>query len=112
MQVPDTFLISDDSLASLHSLARAVRSHHRLLGPYPQSIVLVSFHSSASAGARQDAFNAVNGELIGGYGRTFYVILIPPDPSGNRLWSAIDRLTELPQVDYAGPDILSRVQAY
>jgi hypothetical protein len=111
-QVPDTFLISDDSLASLHSPARAVLSHSRLRGPYPQSIVLVSFHSSASADERQAAVNVVNGEVIGGYGRTFYVVLIPPDASGNTLWSAISELEDLPQVEYAGPDLLYRVQPY
>jgi hypothetical protein len=105
--VPNSFSISSDSLQHLYSRPHLVYTHPRASGPYPRAIVLVGFRGTANADEREAAINQSGGQLIGGDG-TFYYILVSDSGSGNALWTAIDRLRALPQVEVAVPDMRSQ----
>ncbi|MFL5381956.1 MAG: S8 family serine peptidase [Longimicrobiaceae bacterium] len=105
---PEGFLISEDSLAKLYALSRAVMSHQRMSGPYPNGLIVVQFDSSATQEERQAAVNVVNGRFIGGLA-PFYYVQVAGDTTGVPLWTAIDRLRALPQVKIAIPDVAANV---
>jgi hypothetical protein len=110
-RVPSGFWISDDSLGALFRRDRVIYSHPRGSGGYPRDLLLVGFTASSTAAERRAAIDAVHGRVIGGDGSR-YSVLIPDDPTGNGLWSAIDRLRSLRFVRYAGPDHALNIQEH
>lgn len=104
---PRGWTISADSVAKLYAPGNAVRTHPRLNGPYPRSIVNVIFKRSASLDERQAALDLVEGHVIGGMGGLIYQVLVADDGTGNPLWAAIDRLVKLPQVEVAEPELIT-----
>jgi hypothetical protein len=104
LTAPRVYSITADSLDSLYSESHLVYGHPRASGPYPRAILALSFLPAATADEREAAINLSGAQLIGGDG-AFYYLLTPDDGTGNPLWAAIDRLENLPQVDYVGPEI-------
>lgn len=103
---PRGFIISKDSLEALYAPDRIVYSHRRMSGRYPKALLLVGFQRSASVAQRRRAIELSEGRLIGGEG-VFYWILVEDDGTADPLWRAIDRVSVLPYVTYAGPEVLS-----
>lgn len=100
---PDTFTISHDSLEVLYSPAHLTGFRGSTSGRYPRALLLVNFHRDATVAERVAAIELSEGRLIGGNG-LFYYIVVEDDERGDPLWRAIDRLSVLSQVRYAGPD--------
>ncbi|HEX8390788.1 MAG TPA: S8 family serine peptidase [Longimicrobium sp.] len=103
---PENWLISPDSVARLYALPRLAWNDTRLPGPYPLNIVSIIFKYDASHEDRRSAIDVVNGEVIGGNGMSYFV-LIKDNGTAGPLWTAVDRLRTMPQVAYAGPEILT-----
>jgi hypothetical protein len=101
---PEGFLVPIDSVRKLYTDPNLVINHPRLSGPYPRNLIVVLFRSLASQEERQAAVDAVSGQYLGGL-RPLYYVQVASDSIGNALWSAIDKLKSLPQVEYAAPDI-------
>jgi hypothetical protein len=103
----DHFLIPADSVAKLYAARRAVSNNPRMGNAYPRDIVLIAFRAGTPSEELQAAINLVGGSVIGGYAHHHYIVkLASADSAGNALWSAIDRLRSLPQVEQAYPDLL------
>jgi hypothetical protein len=103
---PSGFLIPADSVAKLYAFTNAVWTHPRASGPYPRNIIDLFFARSATREERQSAVGMVDGRVIGG-DRVYYHVLVPT-ATGDALWAFIDRLSALPYVTLAMPDILAR----
>jgi hypothetical protein len=102
---PRGWLIPADSVAKLYTYTNAVWTHPRSSGPYPRNIIMVFFVPAATREDRQSSIGMVDGQIIGG-GGVFYYVLVPT-ATGDALWASIDRLAALPHVQLAGPDVLT-----
>lgn len=100
------FTIPADSVDKLYADSAMVYVHPRMSGPYPRNVLLVEFSDTASQEARESAVESISGEVIGGDG-PFYYVLIADDGTATPLWEAIDRLRSLPQVVHAAPETLN-----
>jgi hypothetical protein len=105
-EIPNGFLISNDSLAALYAPSRSVYVHPRMAGPYPPDVVLITFQPGAALEEKQAALDVIGGRVIGGLWGAYYV-LVPPTSNSSEppVWIAIDRLSVLPQVRRAIPDV-------
>lgn len=104
---PRGWLISEDSVATLYSVANTVFDHPRMPGPYPRALVLVGFQPAATRMERQAAIDLVRGRVVGGMGLD-YVVLIADDGTAGPLWAAVDALGTLPQVHHASPEVFTQ----
>jgi hypothetical protein len=102
---PRGYVIPADSVAKLYAYPNAVWTHPRMSGPYPRNIIQLFFVPTATREDRQSAIDMVNGQVIGG-GGVFYYVLVPTT-TGNALWASIDRLAALPHVELAQPDVVT-----
>lgn len=105
-QAPRSWTIPPESVRVLYSPERAVRTHRRLNGPYPRNVLSLGFRQDATVEERQAAIDLVEGRVIGGWAGVIYQIVLPDDGTADPLWNAIDRLSALPQVELAQPDIM------
>lgn len=106
---PMSWLVPEDSVATLFSGPNLIRRHPRMSGPYPRSVVAVVFTETASAEERQAAVNGVGGVVIGGNGAHYYVLV---HEGADPVWSAVDALAPLPQVEAASPVMYNVATAY
>ena len=95
---------------SLYADSNVIQNTSRMAGKHLRNTLVLLFYPTASSAARDSAINAVNGSVAG---RTLvtatdgeYLIRIPDDGTDASLWKAIDILSSLPQVLYAGPELL------
>ena len=94
--------------ADIHAPGNIIRSSPRWGTPFPRDLLLVMFKENASQAERQAAVESVGGEVVGGepVGRGgYYYIRIAADSTGEALFRAIAKLTKLPQVDLASPEL-------
>jgi len=87
-----------------------VESPSHIPGKFVRDIVIVRFVAGASQKLRQAAVDAVGGRVIGGMPfvgmEGAYYILLPTDPTNDRVFRAINTLESLPQIENALPDII------
>lgn len=78
-------------------------------GRFTRDIVMLLFRQTATQSERQAAVEAVHGTVVGGKrlaespGLGIYLLLLPHDPTNDRLFAAIDALRKLPNVRWAMP---------
>ena len=99
---PTGYIISADSVAILYS--KVAYNHPRFGGRYPRSVLEVTFAPGASQEEKQSALNVVGATVIGGRAGA-YLIVVKDNGTAAPLWAAVDRLSALPQVVRAFPDI-------
>lgn len=107
--VPDGWLIPQDSVNQLFAKQNQIIVHERVSGPYPRNVVLIAFDSTASDDERQAVIDRINGRVIGGDGAHYFVKVV----DGNEpVWWAIDQLAGLPQVEEALPYVFGDAVMY
>jgi subtilisin family serine protease len=108
-RVPEEWLIAEDSVKALFVRENLIFAHPRVTGPYPRDVVMITFAPSATADERQAAVDHVGGALIGGDGAYYFVRV---RDGAEPVWSAIDRLAKLPQIDQAMPFVMGETTTY
>ncbi|HEX8431665.1 MAG TPA: S8 family serine peptidase, partial [Longimicrobium sp.] len=76
----------------------------RETGPFPRNYIIVHFRSGATQEERQAALDVIGGWTAGGVriaNGGFYVVKIADNGTADPLFTALDRLHSLPQVDFA-----------
>jgi len=79
---------------------------------FTRDVVMLSFRQTATQGERQAAVDAVHGTVVGGKplagnpGLGIYLLLLPHDPTNDRLFAAIDALRKMPKVQWAMPNAI------
>lgn len=94
--------------SKIYDSRNVIAGTQRMTGPYPMDIVWVIFGAHTVAEERQAALDSVQGVVVGGQpindGGIYYV-QIDDDGTAGPLFTAIDKLRSLPQVDLATPDL-------
>jgi hypothetical protein len=106
---PDGWLIPQDSVNQLFAQENLIVVHPRASGPYPRNVVLLAFTESASDAAKQAAVAQVGGTIIGGDGAYYFVKV---SEGTAPVWTAIDQLSALPQVEEALPYLFALDPSY
>lgn len=105
--------MSPSVAAEIYATSNIVQGDSVELGPYPRDLIRLWFKNTASQADRQAAVDSVNGEVVGGYrfndGGVYYV-RIQHDGTAGPLHAAIDKLSALPQVRHAAPDLSLALQ--
>ena len=108
-EAPEDWLISQDSVNQLFAHDNLIIVHPRMSGPYPRNLVLLAFDSTATDDEKQAAIDRINGTLIGGDGAHYYVKVAQ---GSEPVWSAIDQVAALPQVEDAYPLLFRSAGSY
>jgi hypothetical protein len=94
--------------AEVYAPANIVHEDPHMTGPYPRDMIWLWFRDDASQAGRQAAVDSVGGQVVGGSrvrpGGVYYV-RICHDGTAGPLHAALARLTALPQVSLATPDL-------
>lgn len=107
--VPEAWLIPQDSVNALFAPGNLILVHPRSSGPYPRNVVLLAFTETASDAEKQAAVDQAGGTVIGGDGAFYFVKVAEGSVP---VWTAIDRLSSLPQVDEALPYLFALDASY
>jgi hypothetical protein len=78
--------------------------------PFSRDLIFLAFKEDATQSERQQAIDAVGGEVIGGEHIDrggYYYVRIRSDNTGDPLFRAITKLKTFPKVDLASPEPLS-----
>src|SRR5688572_29669770 len=82
-----------------------------ITGPILKNIVLVAFQPGTPQPKRQEAVDAIGGEVLGGLRELgddgYYFVRVPSDSLARGVFAAIRQLKRLPQVLDAYPESLS-----
>ncbi|HET7230961.1 MAG TPA: S8 family serine peptidase, partial [Longimicrobium sp.] len=106
---PDGWLIPQDSVNQLFAQENLILVHPRASGPYPRNVVLLAFSESASDAEKQAAVDQAGGTVIGGDGAYYFVKVAE---GTHPVWTAIDQLSGLPQVEEALPYLYALDESY
>lgn len=93
----------------LHAPENMIRSSPEWGVPFPRNLIVLAFKEDATQSERQQAVDAVGGEVIGGEHVDrggYYYVRIRSDGTGEALFRAITKLKTFPKVDLASPEPL------
>jgi hypothetical protein len=86
-----------------------MRSSPEWGAPFPRDLIVLAFKEDATQSERQQAVDAVGGEVIGGEQIDrggYYYVRIRSDGKADALFRAITKLKTFPKVDLASPEPL------
>jgi hypothetical protein len=93
---------------SLYAPENEAPADERWSAAYPRNPVLLWFRPTATQRERQQAVDAVGGEVVGGIPLTrggVYFVWVRDDGTVGPLWTAIEKLRAMPPVQRAHPEL-------
>jgi hypothetical protein len=91
----------------LHTPENMIRSSPEWSAPFSRDLIVLAFKEDATQAERQQAVDAVGGEVIGGEHVDrggYYYVRIRSDGTADALFRAITKLKTFPKVDIASPE--------
>jgi hypothetical protein len=92
----------------IHAPENIIRSSPEWGAPFPRDLIVLAFKEDATQRERQQAVDAVGGEVIGGEHIDrggYYYVRIRSDGTADALFRAITKLKTFPTVDLASPEL-------
>lgn len=107
-------VVPDEAPDEALTLTTLVTNPSKIAGSFIQDVIEVRFAAGAPPADRLAAVNAVGGTVVGGlpFGdgvEGIYYIQLPADSTNERIFAAIDTLTQYPQVVTASPEMRGNV---
>ena len=91
----------------IHASKNMIPSAPQFGAPFPRDLIVVAFREDANQAERQQAIDAVSGEVIGGERVDrggYYYVRIRSDGTADALFRAIAKLQTFSKVDLASPE--------
>jgi subtilisin family serine protease len=96
--------------SSVYASSNTISNTSRMAGRFLRNVVVVLFNPGTPQPDRQAAVDAVGGTVVGGMLLTdddgSYFVQVADNGTDGPLFTAIDKLSQLPQVLHAGPELL------